>query len=44
MDATILAFMIVSSSISGAGLESHGYLAPVETDPEMERVVGIAGG
>lgn len=25
-------------------LKSRGYLAPVETDPEKERVVGIAGG
>ncbi len=25
-------------------LESRGYLAPVETDPEKERVVGTAGG
>ena len=44
MDATILAFMIVTSSISGASPRSRDYLAPVETDPEMERVVGIAAG
>ena len=25
-------------------LKSHGYLAPVETDPEKERVAGSAGG
>src|SRR5688572_792574 len=33
-----------TSEIVVGYLQSHGYLAPVETDPEMERVAGSAGG
>jgi len=34
----------ITSAIVEMHLRSHGYLAPVETDPFKERVAGLAGG
>jgi hypothetical protein len=34
----------ITSAIVEVHLKSHGYLAPVETDPFKERVAGFAGG
>ena len=34
----------ITSAIVEVHLRSHGYLAPVETDPFKERVAGFAGG
>jgi hypothetical protein len=34
----------VTSNVVEEYLRSHGYLAPVETDPIQERVVGVASG